>query len=330
MSAGSEPPPAAHAFWTVAAGVGEIRPAAVPSPEPDEAVVATLWSGISRGTETLVFAGGVPESEWERMRCPFQEGAFSGAVKYGYAAVGRVDSGPPGLLGTNVFCLHPHQDRFVVPADALLPLPAALPPRRAVLAANLETAINALWDSPVLPGQRIAVVGGGVVGLAVARLASAVPGAQVTLVDVDPGKATVAAALGVAFALPDAAPRDCDGVFEVSGKPAGLVTALDLAGDEAVVTVLSWFGSAPAALPLGGAFHARRLTLRASQVGRVAPAQRSRWSYRRRLALALDLLGDPAYDHLLTGESAFADLPQTMRRLAGPPDGTLCHVVRYS
>lgn len=320
----------ARAFWVVGAGRSEIRTAALEPAGPGDVCVATRWSGISRGTETLVFRGRVPESEWERMRCPFQTGEFPHPVKYGYAAVGRVEAGPPDLHGRWVFCLHPHQDRFVVPAEAVLPLPDGLPPRRAVLAANMETAVNALWDSPVLPGQRVAVVGAGVVGALVARLASAVPGTVVTLIDHDPGKAVVAAALGVRFADAGAAPRGCDAVFEVTGAPDGLVTALDLAGEEAVVTVLSWFGSSPVALPLGGAFHAKRLTLRSSQVGQVAPAQRRRWSHRRRLALALELLGDPACDALVTGESDFADLPRTMERLSAAPGGTLCHAVRYA
>lgn len=322
-------PNSARAFWTLGAGRGEIRAAALDQPGPDAVRVATRWSGISRGTETLVFRGRVPESEWARMRCPFQEGEFPGPVKYGYAAVGRVEAGPGDLAGRDVFCLHPHQDRFVVPAAAVTPLPDGLPPRRAVLAANMETAVNALWDSPVLPGQRVAVVGAGVVGALVARLAAAVPGTAVILVDRDPAKAGLAAALGVGFADAAAAPPDCDAVFEATGVPDGLVTALDLAGEEAVVTVLSWFGTSPVALPLGGAFHARRLTLRSSQVGRVAPQQRGRWSYRRRLELALDLLRDPVLDALVTGESAFDDLPRTMERLAGAADGTLCHAVRY-
>jgi threonine dehydrogenase-like Zn-dependent dehydrogenase len=329
MFAAADPAPDARAFWTIGAGRGEIRPTVLPRPGEGDAVVRMRWSGVSRGTESLVFRGRVPESEWATMRCPFQEGAFPHPVKYGYSAVGEVETGPAGRPGGLVFCLHPHQDRFVVPADALVPLPAGLPPRRAVLAANIETAVNALWDSPVLPGQRVAVVGAGVVGAAVARLAAATPGAAVVLVDIDPAKAALAAALGVGFATPAAAPAGCDAVFEASGVPDGLVTALSLAGDEAVVTVLSWYGTQPAALPLGGAFHARRLVLRSSQVGRIAPAQRSRWSHRRRLALALDLLRDPAFDHLLTGESAFEDLPEAMRRLAEAPAGMLCHVVRY-
>ncbi|MCC7272761.1 MAG: zinc-binding alcohol dehydrogenase [Alphaproteobacteria bacterium] len=318
-----------RAFWTVAAGRGELRPVPPAAAGPGEVAVRTLHSGISRGTETLVFRGLVPEDEHQRMRCPHQEGAFPFPVKYGYAAVGRVEDGPAELRGRIVFCLHPHQERFVAAAAAVTPVPAAVPARRAVLAANVETAVNALWDSPVLPGQRVAVVGAGVVGAAVALLAGRIPGTAVTLVDLDARKEALAAALGVAFASPGTAPADCDAVFEASGAPDGLVTALALAGTEAVVTVLSWYGARPATLPLGHAFHSRRLTLRCSQVGQVAPAQRPRWSYGRRLALALDLLADPAFDHLLTGESRFADLPETMRRLADAPDGTLCHVVHY-
>lgn len=326
----ADPPDrSARAFWIVATGRGELRHEPLAEPGPGEVRVATLWSGISRGTESLVFRGRVPESERARMRCPFQAGEFPFPVKYGYAAVGEVAAGPAELEGRAVFCLHPHQDRFVVPADAVLALPVDLPPRRAVLAANMETAVNALWDSPVLPGQRVAVVGAGVVGALVARLAAAVPGTVVTLVDRDPAKAELAAALGVGFAPSDAGPADQDAVFEATGVPDGLVTALDLAGEEAVVTVLSWFGSTPVTLPLGGAFHARRLTLRSSQVGQVAPTQRRRWTYRRRLALAMELLRDPACDALITGESDFALLPQTMERLSAAPGGTLCHAVRY-
>ena len=319
----------ANAFWTVGKGRGEVRAESLPEPAADEVRVATLWSGISRGTEALIFLGRVPESEQARMRCPFQAGEFPYPVKYGYAAVGRVEAGPSGLAGRLIFCLYPHQDRFVVPAAAVLPLPDGLPPRRAVLAANMETAVNALWDTPVLPGQHVAVVGAGVVGALVARLAAAVPGTVVTLVDRDPGKAALAAALGIRFAGPDAALGDQDAVFEATGAPDGLVSALELAGEEASVTVLSWFGSSPVVLPLGGAFHSRRLTIRSSQVGQVAPAQRRRWNHRRRLELALELLRDPAYDRLISGESRFAELPQTMQHLSTTRDGTLCHAVRY-
>jgi threonine dehydrogenase-like Zn-dependent dehydrogenase len=316
-----------RAFWVVAPGRGEIRSAPVRAPGPNDVQVRALCSGISRGTETLVWRGGVPPSQWQAMRCPFQEGDFPGPLKYGYASVGVVEAGPAGLLGRRVFCLHPHQDRYVVPADAVLPVPDAVPSSRAVLAANLETAVNGLWDAAPRIGDRIAVVGAGVVGALVGALAARVPGAVVELVDTDPARATLAAALHCRYALPAAATPEADLVVHASGQPEGLATALRLAGFEATVLELSWYGDRAVTLPLGEAFHARRLQLRSSQVGAVATAQRARWSHRRRLALALELLADPVFDHLLGGESAFASLPQTLPRLAAGP--ALCHVITY-
>ena len=323
-------PERARAFWTVEPGRGEIREAPLRSPGPDEVLVEALRSGISRGTEALVFGGRVPESQKTAMRCPFQEGDFPGPVKYGYTSVGRVVSGPAELEGRRVFCLHPHQDRYVVPLDAVIPLPDAVPDSRGVLAANMETAVNGLWDAAPRLGDRIAVVGAGVVGCMVAALAARLPGARVELIDTDVRRAAVAARLGCNFAAPQEAARDADLVVHASGTPEGLATALGLAGFEATVLELSWYGNRTVAAPLGEAFHARRLTLRSSQVGAVATAQRARWSHRRRLSLALELLADSRFDALLTGESAFEDLPATLARLAASPDGALCHVVTYA
>ncbi len=319
----------ARGFWLTAPGVGELRALPVTAPGPDEVLVEALWSGVSRGTESLVFLGRVPPSQYQAMRCPFQEGDFPAPVKYGYASVGRVAAGAPALRGKLVFCLHPHQDRYVVPAQAVLPLPEGLPPRRAVLAANMETALNGLWDGAPRLGDRIAVVGAGVVGCLVAALAARLPGAQVELVDVDPSRAALAAALGCSFAAPEGAVGEADLVIHASGSPAGLATALGLAGFEATVLEMSWYGDQPVPAPLGEAFHARRLVLRSSQVGAVATARRARRSYRERLGLALSLLRDPVFDRLLTGECAFEDLPQTMARLCRAPQGVLCQVVRY-
>lgn len=318
----------ARAFWVVAAGRGELRAAAVPDPGPGEVLVEALYSGVSRGTETLVFTGRVPPSVASAMRAPHQEGEFDFPVKYGYASVGRVLTGPAELVGRAVFALHPHQSRYVVPAADVTPLPDGVPPARAVLAANLETAINGSWDAAIGVGDRVAVIGGGVVGLLSAYLAARVPGCEVELVDVDPSRAAVAAALGVRFAAPDRARGDVDLVVHASGDPGGLRTALDLAGAEATVVELSWFGDREVALPLGGAFHHRRLTVRSSQVGSIPPARRPRWSYRRRLSLALWLLADPALDALVSSEGSFDDLPAAMERLAGPGPH-LCHRVVY-
>jgi 2-desacetyl-2-hydroxyethyl bacteriochlorophyllide A dehydrogenase len=320
---------AATAFWVVEPGRGELRTAPLAPPGPDEVLVRTLASGISRGTESLVFRGRVPPALHAQMRCPFQDGDFPGPVKYGYAAVGIVERGPPALEGRRVFCLHPHQDRFVVPAAAVLPVPDAVPTGRAVLAANAETAVNLLWDALPAVGARIAVVGAGVVGCLAAWLAARIPGTDVVLVDTDPGRAAVAAALGVGFAGPEDAGGGRDLVIHASGDPAGLATSLGLAGFEATVVEASWYGDRLVPAPLGQWFHPGRLRLVSSQVGEVAPSMRARRSHADRLALALDLLACERLDALVTGESPFADLPAAMARLAGTPAGALCHLVRY-
>lgn len=318
----------ARAFWVTSPGKGEIRAETLDRPGPGQVLVRTLASGISRGTEALVFLGRVPASEHEVMRAPFQAGGFGFPVKYGYSSVGEVAVGPDDLRGRRVFCLHPHQDRYVVPATSVIPLPEALPTARAVLAANMETALNGLWDAGPRLGQRIAVVGAGVVGALVAGLATAIPGTRVQLVDTDPGKAFVAAAIGVDFARPEGAAHDVDLVVHVSGSAAGLRTSLEVAGFEATVLELSWYGYRPVEVPLGEGFHSRRLTLRSSQVGSVATPMRPRWSHQHRLALALDLLLDARFDALLEPEIPFRTLPEVMPELARAP-GRMCQLVRY-
>jgi threonine dehydrogenase-like Zn-dependent dehydrogenase len=318
----------ARAFWVRAPGEGEIRPVDLPEAGPGDVVVRALFSGVSRGTEALVFRGGVPESQHTAMRAPFQEGDFPAPVKYGYLAVGVVERGPSALLGRTVFCLHPHQTRFVVPATAVTPVPDDVPPGRAVLAGTVETAVNALWDAAPLVGDRIAVVGAGMVGCSVAAILAGIPGARIELVDTDPSRATVAAALGVGFAAPAAAAGDCDLVVHASATEAGLSRSLDLLASEGEVIELSWYGDRRVSLPLGEAFHSKRLTVRSSQVGTVSP-RRARRSYADRMALALRLLADPRFDALITGECRFDDLPALMPRLAAGELPALCLRVTY-
>ena len=318
-----------RAFWVAAPSRGEIRAKRLRSLASGELLIRARASAISRGTETLVFRGEVPPSEWQRMRCPFQEGDFPAPVKYGYAVAGIVEDGPSEFCGRRVFCLHPHQDRFIVPEGAVVAIPDDVPDRRATLAANMETAINGLWDGAPGLGDRIAVVGAGVVGALVAGLVARLPGAEVELIDIDPGRATLAAGLGCRFAAPQEARGEADLVIHASGAPEGLATALAVAGFEATVLEMSWYGTRVVPLPLGGAFHSRRLDLRSSQVGTVPAGRRARWSRRRRLALALSLLADPAFDLLLSGETDFDRLPGLMPLLAASPAGVLCHTLRY-
>jgi threonine dehydrogenase-like Zn-dependent dehydrogenase len=319
----------ARAFWVREPGAGEIRRVPLPEPGPGDAVVRTLHSAISRGTETLVFRGGVPPSQHDAMRAPFQDGDFPGPVEYGYLNVGVVEAGPPDLTGRTVFCLYPHQTAYVVPAGALVVVPDDVPARRAVLAGTVETAVNALWDAAPLVGDRIAVVGAGMVGCCVARLLARFPGVEVTLVDVDDTRSEVAARLGVGFAGPAEAPAGRDLVVHTSATAAGLQLSLDLLAREGTALELSWYGDKDVTLALGGAFHSGRLAVRASQVGLVAPARRGSRAPRDRLALSLDLLRDPAFDALLTGSSPFAELPDVMARLADGRLPALCHTIRY-
>jgi Zn-dependent alcohol dehydrogenase len=319
----------ARAFWLRTPGHGEIRAVTLPQPGPEEVLVRALHSGVSRGTEALVFRGEVPPSQHRTMRAPFQDGEFPGPVKYGYLSVGVVQQGPADLLGRTVFCLYPHQTAYVVPAGSVVPVPEDVPARRAVLAGTVETAVNALWDAPPLLGDRVSVVGAGMVGCCVARLLARVPGVDVEIVDVDGSRAEVAARLGVRFTAPGTATGDRDLVVHTSATAAGLQRSLDLLHTEGTVLELSWYGDREVAVSLGGAFHSGRLALRASQVGLVAPARRQVRTTRDRLALALDLLRDPAFDTLLTGSSRFDELPDVLARLADGRLPALCHTIAY-
>ncbi len=319
----------AQAFWLARPGLGEVRTAALPDPEPGQALVRALYSGVSRGTETTVFRGEVPAATAGAMRAPFQDGDFPAPVKYGYLSVGVVEQGSPELLGRTVFCLYPHQTHYVVPESAVVPVPDEVSPMRAVLAGTVETAVNALWDAGPLVGDRVAVVGAGMVGCCLARLLAGIPGIQVDLIDVDESRAEIAGALGVGFASPGKAVGHRDLVFHTSSTGAGLQTSLDLLRDEGTVWDLSFYGTRLVEVALGGAFHTGRLAVRSSQVGRVAPARRGDRSTVDRLALALELLGDPVFDALLSGPVDFVDLPVVMAELAAGRRSALCQVIDY-
>ncbi|MFC7476805.1 zinc-binding alcohol dehydrogenase [Dankookia sp. GCM10030260] len=320
----------ATALWTVAPGVAELREEVLPPRAEDQALVRTRATALSRGTERLVLAGRVPPSQYAAMRAPLMAGEFPHPVKYGYCAMGVVEAGPAALLGRRVFVLHPHQDLFLAPAAMCIPIPDAVPDHRAVLAANMETALNILWDARPLAGERCLVIGAGVVGLLAAALLARIPGIRPTVVDIDPARAALAGALGGRFALPPDAPAEQELIIHASASAAGLQLALDRAGFEARIVEASWHGDRMVPLPLGEAFHARRLTILSTQVGAVAPAMRGRRSYAERLALALDLLADPRFDALCSPVARFADLPAALPALldaagSAPP----CPVITY-
>jgi NADPH:quinone reductase-like Zn-dependent oxidoreductase len=318
-----------EALWYVDRGRAELRAEPVAAPNDGEVLIRAMFGALSRGTERLVNCGRVPASEHERMRSPRMGGGFPFPVKYGYAVVGRVEAGSPELLNRIVFTLHPHQTLFTVPAEAAFALPDDVPAQRAVLAANMETALNGVWDGAPGPAERIAIVGGGLVGLLAARLCVALPGAQVTVVDIVASRGKVAHAMGARFAAPADAPDDCDLVFHASGTAAGLATALRLAGDEASIVELSWYGAGDIAVPLGEAFHSRRLRLVSSQVGKVAPSHRPRWTTGRRLAAALAMLNDPALDALIAPALCFEELPAKLPSVFAAQSDVICQLIRY-
>lgn len=311
-----------RALWSVGSNAAELRDGEL----GEGVLVETLFSGISRGTEKLVFEGRVPIGEQTRMRALAQEGDFSFPVKFGYCAVGKVLEGE--LSGREVFALHPHQDKFRMSENMLNLLPDGLPAERAILAANMETALNILWDSGASAGDRIAVIGVGVVGALIGNLAAQMPGSDVTLIDLNPARADLAKKLGCKFATPDSAPRECDVVINTSASEAGVSLALEIAGQEATIVEASWFGSGLVSIPLGGAFHSRRLRLVSSQVGSIPSHRVPRWNHRRRMSMALDLLQDSQLDVLISGESNFEDLPADYAAVLNNPD-TLCHRIRY-
>lgn len=322
-------PTQATAYWTTGPEHGELRDEALPAPGPGEALVRTLYSGISKGTEIVVHTGSVPPRVAEEMRAPHQEGTFPSPVKFGYLSVGIVEAGPADWVGQKVFCLNPHQDRYVVSADALTRIPDDVSARRAVLTGTVETAINALWEAGPRLGDRIAVVGAGLVGGMVATLLRTLPLGRLQLIDLDPERRHLADRLGVEFALPDDALADCDLVFHCSASQEGLERSLQLAGDEGEIIEMSWYANHKVTLPLGEDFHARRLSIRASQVGVVARARRHRRTTKERLELAVSLLKDPVFDAFLTGASPFSELPEVVQNLADGTLPALCHVIEY-
>lgn len=319
--------PQTDSLWYVSDGRIEMRAADVPALQDGEVRIAARYSGVSRGTERLVLQGRVPPSEYERMRCPRQDGAFPFPVKYGYALVGVIEDGPKEHIGQNVFLLHPHQRALNAPVSDVHILPKDVPPRRAALAANTETALNVIWDADVLPGDRVLIVGGGVLGLLIAGIAARIPGTTVTVTDTDATRAATTAAMGAVFA--HQAPTEQDVVINTSSSEEGLRTALRCAGTEARVVEASWYGDRNIAVPLGEAFHARRLQLISSQVGAVPAARRVRWTYARRMAAALDLLRDARFDALITNEIAFADAPAQLPAALASNAGFMT-VLRYT
>jgi threonine dehydrogenase-like Zn-dependent dehydrogenase len=315
----------ARALWIEAAGRAVLREETLPAPRDGWCRVEALYSAVSPGTERLVASGRVPAEVAEIMRCPYMEGAFPFPVKYGYSLVGRVTDGP--LAGKIVHLLHPHQERMQVRVSDLRVVPGDVPPERATLAANLETAVTALWDGRVTAGERVLVIGFGIVGSLVARLVSAIPGVELDVVERDPAKRALASTLG--FTARETPRDDYDVAFGASGSAAEVQLAIDAVGNEGRVIELSWLGLQSAAILLGGSFHSGRKQLIASQVSQIPPSLRGRWDYARRTQLVFSLLRDPVFDQHITRQVAFEELPDFIADLCATPSAGLSVTVRY-
>lgn len=318
----------ALSLWYTGPQTAEIREGELTAPEAGQVQVRARYGSLSRGTETLIFNHEVPPHEYERMRAPFQWGTLPEPVSYGYINVGEIEAGDERRLGETVFCLHPHHDRFVIPGTAAITIPSGIPAERCILAANAETALNAVWDGQIQIGHRVQVVGAGVVGCLVAHLASRIPGVDVEVVDSNPARAPIAERLGARFRLADSAGSGFDVIFECSGAPPALAATLPRLRTEGSIVVVSWYGDQPVSLPLGADFHSRRLTLKSSQVGQVANAMRH-ISHRERLQLALGLLNDPSLDCLVTERIPFRKLPELLPSLLGRNYAGICTRIEY-
>lgn len=318
-----------RALWYAETGQAVLRPIVTGEVQEGEVRVKSAYGAISKGTESLVFHGQVPEREYARMRAPFQEGNFPYPVKYGYATVGTIVEGPETMCGKTVFCLYPHQNEFVVPVSAVTQVPPEVPASRAVLAANMETAVNAVWDADLSEGSTISVIGAGVVGLLIGYVARLIADCPVEIIDIDQNKADAAAALGLDFAHPDQASIDRAVVFHASATSAGLTSALRACCFEGKVIEVSWFGDKHVSVPLGEDFHSRRLTIVSSQVGSVARPKREFTSHSDRLAFALSLLDNPALDVLFNHDISFASLPAALPPLFAAGSQALCPRIVY-
>lgn len=313
---------AARALWLDAPGRAVLRDTELPPLAEGWSRLQAIASAISPGTERLVATGRVPAEVAETMRCPYMEGAFPFPVKYGYSLVGRLDDGRIAHV------LHPHQEVAHVRTADLRIVPDDVPPERATLAANLETAVTALWDARIAPGERALVIGFGIVGSVVARLLTRVAGVEVDVLEPDATKRGLAQRMGFhAIAEPGS---DYDIAFGASGAPEEVQIALDAIGAEGRVVALSWLGTREVRLQLGGTFHSGRKQLISSQVSHIPPHMRARWDYARRTRLVFALLRDPIFDEHITRAVAFDELPRFYEELCAGGAGGLSIAVRYS
>ena len=315
----------ARALWHTSASQSQIKEVEL-SANP-ACVVKSLYSLISTGTERLVSRGQVPHALYASMKVPYMEGEFSFPVKYGYSLVGEVQEGPEEILGKKVHLLHPHQDYCRVQASELTVLPGEVPPLRATLASNLETALNSIWDSGVSVGDRVLVVGFGIIGSLTARLLQSIAGVEVWVYDLDAQRSELASASG--FHIVDRMLYDFDIAFHCSSSSKGLQSCIDHIGFEGKVMEMSWYGEQAVELQLGGSFHQQRKQIISSQVSSIPSNHRARWDFNRRKAVVMELLKNPAYDQHLGEQVPFDKVPALFGNIRKGSLSALSWVIAY-
>jgi len=303
--------------------------------------VDAIASAISHGTEMLVLRGQVPDGL--ELDLPTLRGGFAFPIKYGYASVGRiVEAGPEAHLapGQTVFVHHPHQSSYVVPASMPIVLPPGLEPELGVFLANVETAVNIVLDAALRFGERVGIFGQGVVGLLVTQLLRRAGASLIVAVEPVAARRDLAQRLGADIALapeeatPSALRELTDGLgvdlaIEVSGNAAALQQAIDSLAFGGTAVVCSWYGTKPVSLQLGGGFHRRRPRVVSSQVSTIDGALQPRWTYARRLQLAVDLLPRLQLAELITQRFPLGRAAEAYGLVDRHPEQTVQVILTY-
>ncbi|MDQ4039797.1 MAG: zinc-binding alcohol dehydrogenase [Actinomycetota bacterium] len=327
----------AQAVFFVGPRTVAVRKVALPQVDEGEVLVRTSYSGISAGTELLAYRGEIDPALPLDETIGVLDGSFSYPFRYGYSCVGRVERSRADLPeGTLIFAFHPHQDRFVVPAQDVIALPD-VDPRLATLLPLVETALQLSLDAGPVAHESVVVLGLGAVGLLTAALL-AKSGAQVLAAEPRAWRREAAAVFSVVAVTPDelpdavAAATDERGVpllIEASGNPAALASGLALLAHEGCALVASWFGTKPVPLPLGADFHRRRLSIRSSQVSTIPAAQQAHWSVPRRRSVALALMDELPLTELATHSFPFAAADEAFQATDSGAEGLLHAALRY-
>jgi 2-desacetyl-2-hydroxyethyl bacteriochlorophyllide A dehydrogenase len=313
----------------------DVREEPLPALAAGQVLAQTLCSAISPGTEMLVYRGQVPTEMAVDETIAALGGQFRFPLKYGYSAVGRVLELGPGVdsawQGRTVFAFNPHESHVIADIAQLFPLPDDVDAETALFLPNMETAVNFLLDGAPLIGERVAVLGQGVVGLLTTALLARCPLANLTTFDHYPLRRETSLALGAHVSLsPESSPAlQADLTYELSGSPAALDAAIALTGFDGRIVVGSWYGQKRAALDLGGRFHRSRIRLISSQVSTLTPALSGRWDKARRLQVAWAMLRAVRPGRLITHRVPLAAAAEAYTLIDQHPEACLQVLLTY-